>query len=412
MDIAPKQFLINCFNEAVDATHPKNILEPFLPDDRTKPAVVIGAGKAAASMAAAFEKHWLGPIKGAVVTPYGHSETCHKIAVIEAPHPTPDEMSVKAAQRILKLVNNITKDEEVFTLLSGGGSSLLCLPAAGINLADKQSINNALLKSGARIDEINCVRKHLSAIKGGRLAKAIGASNLTTLAISDVVGNDPAVIASGPTVADPSTSSQAISVLNKYSIEIPTTVREWLEDPASETLKQNLDNAEYRIIGSTALAQNKVANMAQQKNLEVIQLGELDGDARLLGRKHADYLKSLKVEKPTLVISGGETTVTVKGNGRGGRNGEYLLSLLIALNKHDKIYALAADTDGIDGSERNAGAIIFPDTINRAFAAGLNPQLMLDNNDSYSFFEALDDLVVTGPTRTNVNDFRAALVLP
>jgi len=412
MDIAPKQFLINCFNEAVAAAHPKNTLEPFLPADRTRSALVIGAGKAAASMAAEFEKHWTGPIRGAVVTPYGHKVHCHKIDVIEASHPIPDEMSVTAAKRILNLVDQAVEDEIIFFLLSGGGSSLLCLPAKGIALADKQSVNNALLKSGARIDEINCVRKHLSAIKGGRLAHKTSPSTLLTLAISDVVGDDPSVISSGPTVSDPSTSQQAISILNKYSIMIPTTIRKWLENPLSETPKQNFCNLEYKIIGSAALAQKKVTNIAKQKDFDVIQLGELDGDANLLGKKHADFLTSLTVEKPTLVISGGETTVTVKGNGRGGRNGEYLLSLLIALNEHRKIYAIAADTDGIDGIEHNAGAVILPNTISRARAAGLNPQSMLDNNDSYSFFHAINDLIITGPTRTNINDFRAALVLP
>lgn len=412
MKIVPQKFLIDCFHEAVTAAHPRNILEPFLPAERTKSAVVIGAGKAAASMANTFEKHWRGPLRGAVVTPYGHGEPCDRINVIEASHPTPDKMSVVAAKQILKLVDTLTDDDIVFTLLSGGGSSLLCLPAPGISFADKQSINKALLKSGAPINEINCVRKHLSGIKGGQLAKKTYPSNLTTMAISDVVGDDPTVIASGPTIADPSTSQQAISILKKYFIDTPTAVRKWLENPASETLKDTFDNNDYKIIGSAILAQNKVANMAHKKGFDVIQLGELDGEASVLGKKHGNYLKSLKVEKPTLIISGGETTVTVRGKGRGGRNSEYLLSLLITLNKHEKIYALAADTDGLDGTERNAGAIISPNTINRALAVNLKPQVMLDNNDSYSFFETLDDLIITGPTRTNVNDFRAALILP
>ena len=412
MDINPKQFLLNCFNVAVSAAHPENILSPCLPDDRTSPVTVIGAGKAAASMAATFEKHWLGSIKGLVVTPYGHSENCKYIKVIEASHPTPDESSIDAAGQTLSLCNKLTNKDKVFVLLSGGGSSLLCLPADGVAFAEKQKINKALLKSGAIIDEINCVRKHLSAIKGGRLAAHIYPAEMHTITISDVVGDDPAVIASGPTVIDPTTSNDALNILKKYSIDCPSSITEWLSNPLSETLKKQAANTKYSIIGTAKQSLQKVANFARSQNIDVIELGELDGDARKLGQKIANDYKYLNVHKPTLVISGGETTVLVNGHGRGGRNCEFLLSLALSLKGKSNIYALAADTDGIDGSEDNAGAFISPDTIDRAIKAGLNLKDMLDDNDSYNAFQKLDDLLITGPTKTNVNDFRAMLILP
>ena len=412
MDINPKQILLNCFNVAVSAAHPENILAPYLPEDRTSPVIVIGVGKAAASMAAAFEKHWQGPIKGRVVTPYGHSLECHHIKVIEASHPTPDESSIDAARQVLGLCNKLTDKDKVFILLSGGGSSLLCLPADGVAFTDKQRINKALLKSGAIIDEINCVRKHLSAIKGGRLAAHIYPAEIHTITISDVVGDDPTVIASGPTVIDPTTSIDALNILKKYSIDCPPSITEWLNNPLSETLKKQAANTKYSIIGNAKKSLQKVAEFARSQNIDVIELGELDGDARKLGQKIANDYKHLKVDKPTLVISGGETTVQVNGNGRGGRNCEFLLSLALSLKGKSNIYALAADTDGIDGCEDNAGAYITPDTIDKALKAGLNLNNMLDDNDSYNAFKKLDDLLITGPTKTNVNDFRAMLILP
>lgn len=411
MILEPKKFLRHCFDEAVRAANPHQILASYLPDDKSSPAIVIGAGKAAASMAATFERHWQGDISGAVITPYSHSEHCEHIEVIEASHPIPDEASMKAANYVLSLTENLEEEDQVYVLLSGGGSSLMCLPAQGIRFNEKQKINKSLLKSGADIIEINTVRKHLSAIKGGQLAAHCQPAQVNTLCISDVVGDDPSVIASGPTVADPTTSGEAIKILEKYSIEVPKTVRDWLSCSASETPKTIL-NSTYTIIGSANIALKRIEALCADSDIDCINLGELQGDARLLGHNHAQLTKEMKVSKPTLVISGGETTVTVKGNGRGGRDSEYLLSFALTLGEIQNVYALAADTDGIDGSEDNAGALMTPDTLQRANTINLNLPDMLDNNDSYSAFQALNDLIITGPTKTNVNDFRAILVLP
>lgn len=417
----PQEFLLELFRVAVDAASPHHVLSPHLPADTSGRAVVIGAGKAAASMAAALESHWQGELTGLVVTRYGHSEPCERIEVVEASHPVPDSEGEKVALRILALVSGLGPGDLVLCLLSGGGSSLLSLPAPGITLADKQAINKALLKSGAAIDEMNCVRKHLSAIKGGRLAAACAPARLISFAISDVPGDHPTVIASGPTVPDATTSAQALEILQRYGIDADRHILDWLENPQSETLKEKdpaFEHSEFHLIATPQKSLLAAAGAAQKAGLEVVLLGDtIEGESREIGAEHAAMALGLRAQAepgaaPCLILSGGETTVTVKGSGRGGRNAEFLLAVANALEGAPGIFALAADTDGIDGSEDNAGALLRPDSWQRAAQLSLDGKAMLDNNDGYGFFAALDDLLITGPTRTNVNDFRAVLVLP
>ncbi len=417
----PRRFLLDLFDKAVAAADPRVVLPAFLPADTRRQATVIGAGKAAASMAAALEQHWQGPLKGVVVTRYGHATHCEKIRVVEASHPVPDDMGEQVAREMLGLAEGLGEDDLVICLVSGGGSSLLSLPADGISLADKQSINRALLKSGAAISEINCVRKHLSAVKGGRLLAACAPAEVMTFAISDVPGDQETVIASGPTVADPTTSSEALAILEKYRIPIATNVRDWLHSPDSETLKPGapqLQRSSYHMIATPHAALQAAAQFAISLGIQPLVLGdEIEGESRDVALVQGAIARSIKkyqqpIAAPCVIISGGETTVTVKGNGRGGRNAEFLLSFANSLRGASGIFGLAADTDGIDGSENNAGALYTPDTWARAEAAGLDAPAMLENNDGYGFFNALDDLLITGPTLTNVNDFRAILVLP
>ncbi|SFC68862.1 glycerate kinase type-2 family protein [Pseudoalteromonas denitrificans] len=420
MIIKPEDFLINLFDMAVQAVLPKDVLANYLPNDTNKPVIVIGAGKAAASMAGALEQHWQGPLSGLVIAPYGHSHSCEHINVIEAAHPVPDETGQEVTKRILQLVKNLTKSDLVICLISGGGSSLLSLPAPSINFSDKKVITKALLKSGANINEINCVRKHLSAIKGGQLAQACFPATIHTYAISDVPNDEASTIASGPTVADPTTSDQALKILIKYKINIPDNVRNWLNNPQSETLKEDhpaFINNKFTLIATAKGALNAAQIKAKSAGLNTLVLGdEIEGESKEIAREHAAL--SLNIVKnnqpiptPCIILSGGETTVTVKGNGRGGRNAEFLLSLAIALQHNKNIYALAADTDGIDGSENNAGCLLTPLTYQIAKSKKLNLETYLKNNDAYSFFQATEQLIVTGPTLTNVNDFRAILIL-
>lgn len=416
--IALLEFL---FGQAVQAAQPSRVLPQQLPTERQQPAIVIGAGKAAAAMATTLETHWHGPLSGLIVTPYGHAQSCAALEVIEAAHPTPDANSEIAARRILQLVSNLERNALVICLLSGGGSSLLALPLAGLTLEDKQVVNRQLLRSGANIAEINCVRKHLSAIKGGRLAAACAPARLITYAISDVPGDVPATIASGPTVADDSNPQAAIDILQRYPIKLESDVSArlyaHLETPQAQTLPSDdpiLSNTQFHIIASATQSLNAAKKAAQAAGLPVHLLGaDIQGEAREVAREHAAFALKLSREgaTPCLILSGGETTVTVRGEGRGGRNTEYLLSLAIALHGADDIYALAADTDGIDGIEDNAGAVLTPQCWQDATTAGLNPQELLDDNNSHRFFSALDTLFITGPTHTNVNDFRAILVL-
>jgi len=417
-DRSPRVLLRSLFDAAVGAAHPKFCVPPHLP---VPPAagrtIVVGAGKAAAAMARAVEDHWSAPLSGLVVTRDGYGVPCLKIEMIEASHPVPDERGRAAAGRMLELVRAAKPEDLVLCLMSGGASALLVLPAPGIALADKQAATRALLKSGATIHEINCVRKHLSAIKGGRLAAASPARMLT-LAISDVVGDDPSVIGSGPTVPDPTTFADARAILAKYAIEPAPAVKAHLAAAAEESPKPGdprLARAEYRIVATPKDALAAAAEKARALGIEPILLGDnVEGEARAVGAEHAALARKLAVEpgraKPFVILSGGELTVTVRGRGSGGPNTEYLLGLALVLKGARGVYVLAGDTDGIDGSEDNAGAVVTPDTLVRARDYALDAGGCLAANNAYPFFRALGDLVVTGPTFTNVNDFRAILV--
>ncbi len=405
MSIDYRLLLLDMFQAAVNAAAPALCVPAHLPPRPKGRTIIVGAGKAAASMAAAVEAHWNGSLEGLVVTRYGHGAPCKYIEVVEASHPVPDEAGSKAARRILDKVSGLTADDLVLVLISGGGSALLALPADGITLADKQAVNRALLKCGAHIAEMNTVRKHLSAIKGGRLAVAAAPARVVALAISDV--------------PDVSTRADALAVLTKYGIEIPAAVAMHLRDEASETPKPGdprFANVANRLVATPQKSLEAAAKVARDAGLSCVILGNaIEGEARDVGIVHAGIARQCgdwgqPLEIPCLLISGGETTVTVRGSGRGGRNAEFLLSLGIAADGRNGIWALAADTDGIDGSEDNAGAILTPDTLRRARASGIDAKASLSDNDAYSVFAALDDLVVTGPTFTNVNDFRAIVV--
>ncbi len=412
-------FLKGLFEAAVAAADPAACVPRHLPPAPSGRTLVIGAGKAAAAMARAVEDHWPGELSGLVVTRYGHGVPCERIEVVEAAHPVPDEAGRAAAARILAVVQGLTSDDLVLVLVSGGGSALLALPFEGISLADKQQVNRALLKSGAGIDEMNCVRKHLSAIKGGRLAAAAYPARVLTLVISDVPGDDPAVVASGPTVADPTTCADALAILRKYRIDAPPAVQAVLASGVSETPKPDdlrFAHCETRVIATAQASLAAAAEAARAAGVIPLILGDaIEGEAREVAKALAGMAKScalhgVPARPPCVLLSGGETTVTVKGQGRGGRNAEFLLALAVALDGAAGIHALAGDTDGIDGTEDNAGAVLTADTLARARAAGIDARARLADNDGHGFFAALNDLVVTGPTRTNVNDFRAIFI--
>ncbi len=407
-----KDLLRTLFDAAVARAQPERCVPPRLPPPPPGRAIVVGAGKAAASMARAVETHWPGPLSGLVVTRYGHDAPCQRIQVIEAAHPIPDASGEAAAARILAMVADAGPDDLVLCLISGGGSALLSLPAAGLTLGDKQAVNKALLTSGATISEMNCLRKHLSAVKGGRLGAAAHPARLVSLAISDVPGDDPAVIASGPTVADPTTFADARAILERYAIEAPSAVAGHLRAAADETPKpgdRRLASAETILVATPAEALESAARAARAAGYAPVILGDaIEGEARKVAAEQAR--RALATAPGHVLLSGGETTVTVRGRGRGGRNCEYLLALALALDGDPKVWAIACDTDGIDGTQDNAGALLSPDTLARAAAMGLDAGAYLADNDGYGFFSALGDLVVTGPTFTNVNDFRAILV--
>jgi hydroxypyruvate reductase len=419
--VAP-DLLERMFAAAIDAAMPTHCLPPHLPPPPKGRTIVVGAGKAAAAMAQTVERHWpaTSPLEGLVVTRYGHGvDRLDRIEIVEAAHPVPDDAGQRAAARMLAMVGGLTADDLVLCLMSGGASSLLALPAPGIDLAAKQAINRALLRSGANIHDMNCVRKHLSAIKGGRLAAAAAPAELLTLMISDVPGDDASVIGSGPTIPDATTSADARAILRRYAIEPPPGVAAWLADPASETPKPGnpaFARARSIMIATPFRALEAAATIARQAGITPLILGDaIEGEAAEVARVMAGLARSCAerghpAAPPCVLLSGGETTVTVRGKGRGGRNAEFLLALAIALDGNPRIYAVAGDTDGIDGTEDNAGARLTPDTLTRARAAGIDPVAALLDNDGYTVFSRLGDLITTGPTRTNVNDFRAILI--
>jgi hydroxypyruvate reductase len=419
--MTPTELLRAMFKAAVDAAQPSLCLPPHLPPRPKGRTIVIGAGKASGAMAKAVEDAWDGPLDGLVVTRYGHRLPTTRIQVVEAAHPVPDAAGREAAGRILELVQGLSADDLVLCLISGGGSALLALPAEGVSLEDKQAVNKALLKSGATIGEMNAVRKHLSAIKGGRLAVAAAPAKVVALMISDVPGDDPSVIASGPTVPDPSSREDALAILEKYGMHVPPSIMARLHAEESETPKPGhaaFARVENIMIATPQMSLEAAAALARKEGVTPLILGNaIEGESRDVGLVHAGMARQCAeygqpAEPPCVLLSGGETTITLKGKGKGGRNTEFLLALAIALEGRPGIYALAGDTDGIDGSENNAGALITPDTLARAEAAGLDAKAMLADNDPYTFFAGLGDLLMTGPTLTNVNDFRAVLIEP
>ena len=419
MSTSPRELLQQMFEAAVAAAQPALCIPPHLPATPRGRLIVIGAGKASAAMARALEDCWSGPLEGVVVTRYGYAVPCQRIEIIEASHPVPDAAGQIAAQRILSTVGNLTADDTVLCLISGGGSSLLVLPIDGITLEDKQTVNRELLKSGATISEMNTIRRHLSAIKGGRLAAACHPAKVVTLLISDVPGDNPCDIASGPTVGDASTCDDALAIVRRYGIELPANVRAVLESGRGESVKpddQRLQNIETRLITTPQIALEAAAKVARAAGITPYILSDaIEGEARDVGKVlGAIALQVARRDQPfsapCVLLSGGETTVTLRGNGRGGRNVEFLLALGIALDGQAGIHALAADTDGVDGQEEIAGAYLAPDTLQRAWAQGIRPKDCLANNDGHGFFGALNDSVVSGPTLTNVNDFRAIVI--
>lgn len=408
------RLLQSLFEQAVATADPMNCLAPHLPPPPKGRLIVIGAGKASARMAEAVERHYDEPLEGLVITRYGYGRPTRHIEIVEAAHPVPDQAGVDATRRILNLVENLTPDDLVLALISGGGSSLLCAPRDGLSLAQKQQINKDLLASGAPISQMNVVRRHFSQVKGGKLAAACAPAQVLGLIISDVPGDDIAVIASGPTVPQPPSTEPASEILKRWGID-PAPFAQLPADPdqSFETV-QNLVRNKVVAAPSQSLAAAK--SVAEQHGCEVLMLGDdLEGEARTLGAAHAN--KALEIaadraptQKPLLILSGGECTVTRTGNGVGGPNAEYALAALIALNGNDRITLLAADTDGVDGAAEVAGAFVLPNSLHRATDRGLTPQDYLQRNDAHHFFEALGDQFITGPTLTNVNDFRAILI--
>ena len=418
----PRTLLRRLFDAAIAAAQPAHCLPAFLPDVPRGRLVVVGAGKASAAMAKAFEDHWPGPpgtLSGVVVTRYGYQVPCRYIEILEAAHPVPDEAGIQGSRRILDAMRGLTVDDTVLCLISGGGSALLTLPPSGLTLADKQAVNRQLLASGATIAEMNTIRRHLSDIKGGRLAAACHPAKIVTLLISDVPGDNPMDIASGPTVADPTTCADALTLVRRYGMQLPASALDILSRGCCESIKPGdprLARAEWQLITTPQKALEAAAREALQFGITPYILGDsIEGEARDVGKVMAGLARQVVLygqpfKPPCVLLSGGETTVTLRGKGRGGRNVEFLLALGVALDGLAGVYALAGDTDGVDGSEEIAGACLDPDSLDRAWALGIRPKEALAENDGHGFFGALGDAIVTGPTLTNVNDFRAILI--
>jgi len=420
-----KKMLLKMFDEAIAISHPKNLMKKYIPNKQPSgKTVIIGAGKASAEMAKEFEIAWINKgykkLEGIVITRYGHKRKCKNIKIIEAAHPVPDKAGLSATNDIINLIKPLTSKDLVIVLISGGGSALLVSPLGKVNLKEKQNLTNQLLRCGATISEINSVRKHLSRVKGGKLASFAYPAKVITLAISDVPGDDFSTIASGPTYPDQTSNKDAIKVLSKYNISISKNIENILKSDTYETPKETdkiFDNAKFNIIAKPQNALIKASKVAEIKKFNTLILSDsIEGESNDVGLVHSAIVKQVlrfdqPAKKPLCILSGGETTVTIKkDNGKGGRNTQFLLSLVIALGATNNVYAIACDTDGIDGSEDNAGAIMYPDTLQRAYDKGLNPKDYLERNDAYSFFKILGDTIETGPTHTNVHDFRAILI--
>ncbi|GLS33980.1 glycerate 2-kinase [Mesorhizobium albiziae] len=419
MNVDPKPFLTSVFNAAVAAADPDRTIRNHLPPKPKGRTIVIGAGKGSAQMAAALEKAWDGPIEGVVVTRYGYAAKCERIEVIEAAHPVPDKAGLAAAKRLLETVRGLTADDLVIALISGGGSALLPSPAGDLTLADEIAVNEALLASGAPIAAMNAVRKHVSTIKGGRLAAAAYPAKLVSLVVSDIPGDNPALVASGPTVPDQSTRQDVLAIVSTYGMKLPAAVMAHLNSPAADAPlpgDEVFAGNEVHLIASAAVSLEAAAALAAREGIQAIILSDsIEGEARDVGSVHAGIAREVATRnrpfnKPVLILSGGETTVTLRAKGKGGRNSEFLLAFAIGIDGVEGIDALAADTDGIDGSENNAGAFADGTTVARMRAAGVDAKAMLAGNNAWTAFNAVSDLFVPGPTGTNVNDLRAILI--
>lgn len=415
----PKSFLISIFKAAVAAADPERTIRGHLPARPRGRTIVIGAGKGSAQMAAAFEKMWDGPIEGLVVTRYGYGAQCERIEIIEAAHPVPDAAGLEASRRLLAKVQGLTADDLVVALISGGGSALLPSPAGSLTLADEIAVNEALLASGAPIAAMNTVRKHLSTIKGGRLAAAAYPAKVVSLVVSDIPGDDPALVASGPTVPDKGSRADALASISAYGMKLPTSVMAHINSPAADAPSpddERFSRNEVHLIASAGVSLEAAAAEAKRQGVEAVILSDsIEGEAREVGGVHAAIAREVATRnrpfpKPVLILSGGETTVTLRAKGKGGRNSEFLLAFAIGISGVEGIHALAADTDGVDGSEDNAGAFADGSTVSRMRAAGVDAKAMLAGNNAWTAFNAVGDLFVPGPTGTNVNDLRAILV--
>ncbi|WP_075217095.1 glycerate kinase type-2 family protein [Mongoliimonas terrestris] len=423
MTTDPRAFLKSLYDAAVAAADPAEVIGTYLPAPVKGRTVVVGAGKASAAMAAAFEDAWTakgyGPVEGLVVTRYGHGHSTRFIEIVEAAHPVPDEKGAATAGRIFDLVKDLGPDDQVVALISGGGSSLLSLPPDVIGKEAKRAVNKILLASGASIHEMNCVRKHLSLIKGGRLARAAHPARVVSLVLSDIPGDDPALVASGPTIPDGTTRADALAIVERYGMDLPPAARAWLDSPEAEAPKPtdpDFAGDSHHVIAAAQMSLDAAAAKVREAGLTPYILSDsIEGEARDVGEVHAALVRQVVAKgqpfaRPCVILSGGETTVTVRAKGRGGRNAEFLLAFAIGICGVPGVTAIAADTDGIDGSEDNAGAFCDTTSSDRLFASGTNPKAFLAGNDAYTAFMTLGDLLVTGPTRTNVNDFRAILI--